>query len=236
MALFDREPSVDEHLVSGSDAATRTLSGVAVENHFVEGVYEKLANFYDFFFGPPLHVGRLRAIERMGIQPADRILEVGVGTGINTDLYPADCHVIGIDFSIPMLEKARARVARNALRHVRLLHMDAARMHFADESFDIVYAPYLINVVPDPVTVAREMSRVCRVGGRVVFLNHFLSSNPIMSRIERWMSPLTVHIGFKTDLDLKAFLTQAELNAVSIEKVNFANLWEVVICVKPVTQ
>ena len=73
---------------SGSDAATRALSVTAVENDFVEGVYDKLAKVYDFTFGPTLHPGRLQAIERMDIQPGERVLEVGVGTGINLSLYP----------------------------------------------------------------------------------------------------------------------------------------------------
>ncbi len=47
-----------------------------------------------------------------------------------------------------MLEKARERVAREGLRNMRLLQMDAADLKFADNSFDIVYAPYLISVVP----------------------------------------------------------------------------------------
>jgi phosphatidylethanolamine/phosphatidyl-N-methylethanolamine N-methyltransferase len=231
MALFDRKDDSQDELVSGSDAATRALSVAAVENSFVEGVYDKLAKVYDLIFGPTLHPGRLRAIQRMGIQASERVLEVGVGTGINLNLYPRDCSVTGIDFSSSMLEKARERVAKG-LPNVRLLQMDAADLKFADDSFDIVYAPYLISVVPDPVTVAREMRRVCRPGGRIIFLNHFLSPNPMLSRIEREISPFTIHIGFKSDLDLPAFLAQSELQPVSIEKVNIPRIWSLVTCVK----
>ena len=241
MALFDHkdQPAAryspvgeEEDLVFGSDAGTRALSVAAVENDFVERVYDKLAKVYDLTFGPTLHPGRLQAIERMDIQPGERVLEVGVGTGINLSLYPTDCHVTGIDFSSSMLEKARERVARKDIRRVRLLQMDAADLKFADGSFDIVYAPYLISVVPDPVKVAQEMHRVCRLGGRIIFLNHFLSPNPILSRLERAISPLTIHIGFKSDLDLPAFLTQADLQPISIEKVNVPKIWSLVTSVK----
>src|ERR671919_1801560 len=232
MALFDRKAEHEEDVVSGPDAATRALSVAAVENDFVEGVYDKLAKVYDLFFGPTLHPGRLRAIKRMSIQPGERVLEVGVGTGINLSLYPRQATVTGIDFSSSMLEKARERVLRKGLRNMRLLQMDAADLKFADASFDIVYAPYLISVVPDPVQVAREMGRVCRPGGRIIFLNHFRSPNPILSRIERLISPFTIHIGFKADLDLPAFLAQAQLQPVSIEKVNWPRIWSLVTCVK----
>jgi len=225
--LFDRE---DDDF--GSDVATRALSVTAVETDFVARVYEKQASWYDLWFGPTLHHGRLVAIERMGIKSGDRILEVGVGTGINTSLYPRDCDVTGIDFSSQMLDKARERVRQRELRHVRLLEMDATHLTFADDSFDIVYAPYLISVVPDPVQVTREMRRVCKPGGKIVIVNHFRSANPILSRLERAISPLTVHVGFKSDLDLPGFLAQADLQPVSIEKVNFPKIWSLVLCKK----
>jgi len=195
-------------------------------------VYEKLASSYDLFFGPTLHPGRLVARDRMGITPGSHILEVGVGTGINTSLYPSNCHVTGIDLSSSMLDKARERVAREGIRNVRLLEMDAAKTTFADDTFDIVYAPYLISVVPDPVMVAQEMRRICKPGGKIIILNHFRSANPVLSRVERAISPFTVHIGFKSDLDLPAFLAQAELRPESIEKVNVPKIWSLVTCVK----
>jgi phosphatidylethanolamine/phosphatidyl-N-methylethanolamine N-methyltransferase len=227
MALFEREETD-----FGTDVGTRALSVIAVENHFVERVYEKLASSYDLFFGPTLHPGRLVARDRMGITPGSHILEVGVGTGINTSLYPSNCHVTGIDLSSSMLDKARERVAREGIRNVRLLEMDAAKTTFADDTFDIVYAPYLISVVPDPVMVAQEMRRICKPGGKIIILNHFRSANPVLSRVERAISPFTVHIGFKSDLDLPAFLAQAELRPESIEKVNVPKIWSLVTCVK----
>ena len=227
MALFERE-----NLDSGSDVASRALSVTAVENDFVERVYDKIAKVYDLTFGPTLHPGRLIALERMGIKPGDKILEVGVGTGINVSLYPRHCHVTGIDFSALMLEKARERVVKKGVTNVRLKEMDAANLTFADDSFDIVYAPYVISVVSDPVRVVNEMRRVCRPGGKIVILNHFRSRTPVVARVERAISPFTVHIGFKADLDLPGFLAQSDLKPISIEKVSFPPIWSLVTCIK----
>ena len=118
MALFEPSRPHETEEILGSDAATRALSVTAVENDFVTKVYEKLATVYDFTFGPVLHPGRVDAIERMGIRPGDRVLEVGVGTGINAALYPRDCSVTGVDLSSPMLEKARERVAKASATYV----------------------------------------------------------------------------------------------------------------------
>jgi phosphatidylethanolamine/phosphatidyl-N-methylethanolamine N-methyltransferase len=229
MALF--EPHSPPESVA-PDAATRALSVTAVENDFVTGVYQKIASVYDPIFGPTLYAGRVQAIQRMGIQPGDRVLEVGVGTAINAALYPCGCAVTGIDLSESMLEKARDRIARKGISHVRLIQMDAADLRFADGTFDIVYASHLINCVSDPIAVAREMSRVCRRGGRVIFLNHFRSSNAVVASVQRVLSRFTVHLGFKSDFDMPAFLAQADLVPASIEKVNIPRVVSLVICVK----
>ena len=228
MALFEREQ--DEFR---SDAGTRALSAIAVENDFVARVYEKLASSYDLFFGRTLNAGRMLAYQQMDIQPNDRILEVGVGTGINTSLYPRNCVVTGIDLSSSMLDIARQRVAQERRHNVRLLEMDAAALTFPDHSFDIVYAPYLINVVSDPLKVVHEMKRVCRPGGKIIFVNHFRSENFVLSRLERAISPLTVHIGFKSDFDLSGFVAQAELEPATIHHIHAARFWSVITYINP---
>lgn len=226
MALFEQS-------TPAGDAATRALSAAVVETDFVARVYQDLAEVYDVVYGPFLHPGRIAAIDKMGLGPGDEVLEVGVGTGINLGLYPRKCRVTGIDVSSRMLDRARARIRARRLSHCHVAEMDATRMDFADDAFDVVYAPYVISVVPEPVRVAREMYRVCRPGGRVVILNHFLSRSRLGSRIERAISPMTVHLGFKADLDLAAFLAQARLEPASIEKVNFPRIWSLVIVHKP---
>jgi phosphatidylethanolamine/phosphatidyl-N-methylethanolamine N-methyltransferase len=212
------------------DESTRSLSAISFETSFVEGVYEKMASVYDLFFGLPLHHGRATAIQRLAIEPGHHILEVGVGTGMSLPLYPRRCSVTAIDLSDGMLERARTRVLQHNLANVRLIQMDATELKFPDNSFDIVYAPYFITCVPDPIAVTGEMRRVCKAGGRLVFLNHFLSDQPMISKFERAIAGLMLHLGFKSDFDLPAFLAQTGLRATSIEKVNVPRLWSLVIC------
>jgi len=73
---------------------------------------------------------------------------------------------------------------------------------------------------------------VCRPGGRVVILNHFRSANRAGAWMERAIAPFTLHLGFKSDLDLPAFIAQANLSPISIEKVNYPPIWSLVTCVK----
>jgi phosphatidylethanolamine/phosphatidyl-N-methylethanolamine N-methyltransferase len=131
-----------------------------------------------------------------------------------------------------MLEQAADRLAAHRIRNVRLLRMDAAALPFPDESFDVVYAPYVMSVVPDPVRVAREMRRVCRHDGRIVLLNHFASASRILAALERAVAPLAVYAGFRSDLDLTTVLQGADLDVLSIEKVNRPKLWSLVTCLR----
>lgn len=208
------------------------LSVTEVENAFVERVYGKISSVYDLAFGPVLQPGRRRAMAMMNPAPGTRVLEVGVGTGLNLSLYPRGCQVTGIDFSARMLEHAEERIAREQLE-ASLFQMDAADLRFPDDSFDVVYAPYVISVVPDPVTVLREMRRVCRPGGRLIILNHFRSCGVVLSRVERWLSPMTVHIGFRADLDRDALFAEVGLTPDAVEAVNHPRIWSLVSVTKP---
>jgi len=203
-----------------------------IENAVVDRVYAALSPVYDLLFGAPLQPGRKAAVAALGIRPGDRVLEVGTGTALTAHLYPEHCHVTAVDRSAPMLRRARARIARAGLRHVRLLAADAARLTFPDASFDAVCAPYLISVAPDPVAVLREMRRVCRPAGRIVIVNHFLSANGLLATVERALAPVTLAAGFRSDLDLRALLAAAGLRLVERRGVNWPPIWSLAVCVR----
>ncbi len=212
------------------DRSRRAPLKAAISNQGVLDLYARVASVYDHLFGYPLQAGRRAAVERLSIQPGDAILEVGVGTAFDAPLYPRDCSVTGIDLSASMLVQATRRLTRLGIRHIRLARMDAAHLSFHDEAFDIVYAPYVMTVVPDPLAVVREMRRVCRIGGRVVLLNHFLSRHRLVARIEQAAAPMLAHVGFRPNLDLGTILDGSGLEAVTVEPVNWAALSLLVTC------
>ena len=194
--------------------------------------YDRLAGIYDDLFGSTLQPGRVAALRSLPLGPDEAVLEIGVGTGLTASLYPAHCCVTGIDVSRRMLDRAAERVRQQGRGNVRLLEMDAAHLQFPDDSFSVVFAPYVLTAAPDPLAVLLEMRRVCRPDGYVVLLNHFLSDAPVLSWCERLISPLTQRLGFRTDLPLPPLLARSGLSPMLVEKVNAPRLWSLVICEK----
>ena len=100
-------------------------------------------------------------MHQLGLQPGNEILEIGIGTGLTAPLYPDDCRVTGIDVFEPMLREAARNI--DGRHNIQLFRMDAARLTFPDESFDVVYAAYVISVVPDPRSLSeRDAPRLPR--------------------------------------------------------------------------
>ncbi len=199
----------------------------------VKRAYAILSPVYDIIFDKVFHPGRVRAIDLLEIRPGDRVLEVGVGTGLNLPLYPVGCSIVGVDISTEMLRKARQRVDELRLRNVQLKVMDASNLAFTDDSFDHVIATYVISAVPDPVKTLQEMHRVCKPQGHLVILNHFKSDNPVIGAMEEMLAPVCQRIGFKTDLKLRPLLERVSLAPEQLHRVNMLNGWRLVRCINP---
>jgi phosphatidylethanolamine/phosphatidyl-N-methylethanolamine N-methyltransferase len=109
--------------------------------------------------------------------------------------------------------------------------MDAGAMEFDDDSFDTVVAAYVVTAVPDYRKVVNEMIRVCRPGGRIIMLNHFSNGNKVIAAVEKVISPLTKHLGWRTDLSLNTVLEGTSLQIARKQRVNPLRLWALVECV-----
>ena len=191
----------------------------------IEKAYRRYAQGYDFYFGAVLQPGRRAVIRRMSPRNGERILEVGVGTGLSLPLYPRDVQVTGIDLSPEMLARASARCERRRLDHVALRRMDGERMTFADDRFDKVVAMYVVSVAPDPVRLVDEMRRVCKPDGELYIVNHFHHPHTVVGGLERLTAPLSRLVGFHPDFCLDTFTRDTGLAVVERTPVNLFGYW-----------
>lgn len=195
--------------------------------------YDLWAWCYDRTFGVLVRKRQRRAIAQLQPKPGDRVLDVGVGTGIALNFYPKDVSVVGMDLSKGMLTKAQRKVAEHGLTHCNLVQGDAMLPPFAENSFDHIVITHTISVVSEPAKLLQWAQRVVRPGGRIVVLNHFQSTKPTIAFMEKVMNPLFVWIGWRSDLTLEECMRGVELNLDYCFKVSLFDVWRIVVFSKP---
>lgn len=195
----------------------------------IRNAYRRYANHYDRIFGPVFNPGRKLAIRTLDIGPGQRVLEVGVGTGLSLPYYHPGSRVVGIDISPEMLAKAEERARAESLSQVEeLLVMDAEQLDFPDDSFDAVVAMYVASVVPHPDRLISEMRRVCVAGGDILIINHFASANPVLRGLEKGLRPLSKLLGFRPDMDLGSLPEMEDFQRVGVRNANIFGYWKLV--------
>jgi hypothetical protein len=151
----------------------------------------------------------MRAADRVGLRDArSRVaggargdtLEIGIGTGSNLGVYPADTAIQGIDVSAPALSVAAERADREG-RAVVLVEGDAAALPFADASFDTVVATFVLCSVGDVEQSLREVRRVLRPGGTIRLLEHARSRHRAIGAIQERSAPAWARVSGGCRLD-----------------------------------
>ncbi|KQP24711.1 SAM-dependent methyltransferase [Methylobacterium sp. Leaf102] len=176
--------------------------------------YARWAPVYDVVYDKLTEPAARDAVEA-AVACGPRILEAGVGTGLSLGYYPRTSFVCGVDLSEDMLKRARAKVLRRGLTHVRGLQvMDVCRLGYADASFDAVVAQFLITLVPDPEGALSEFLRVVRPGGEIVLANHFGQTDGPMAKVEEIVAPLCTKIGWSSDFKSTRIEAWARTNGV----------------------
>ena len=182
-------------------AETMKLDGsrqLDFDRESVEQAYDRWAPIYDLVFGGVFSKGRDAAIQATN-KIGGRVLEVGVGTGISLPLYSPNVRIFGTDISEAMLKKAKQRVTEGRLKNIEgLAVMDAEKLEFPDNSFDVVMAQYVVTAVPNPEVALDEFARVLRPGGELIILTRVSADAGMRRVIERTLQPVVTRLGFRT--------------------------------------
>lgn len=146
-----------------------------------------VARVYDRFMAASEKAGLMDRRRALLAQASGRCLEIGAGTGLNLELWPASVEALALtEPDRHMVAQLRKRVARTPTP-AEVVEAPGERLPFDDNSFDTVALTLVLCTAPDPTAVLREVRRVLRPDGRLLFLEHVRSEDP---RRARWQDRL----------------------------------------------
>lgn len=175
------------------------------------------AAVYDACMLPQDWLGFRGQRERTAGAAAGRVLEVGLGTGLNLHLYRSASAIVGIEPDPCMLRRAEPR-ARKAPAPVELVTGSGEELPFPDASFDSVVATLVFCTIPDAPRAAREIRRVLKPEGAFHFFEHVRAGRPWVAQIQDRIAPMwrTIFAGCHPNRDTLAIFQAAGLR---IEKL-----------------
>ena len=166
-------------------------------------------NFYDHWMLPPIldlvmRQNQLKKYRGEVVGAASgRVLEVGVGSGLNFPFYGTQVEIVfGIDPSPRLLAVARRRATEAGVR-AEFLQGSATAIPLAENTIDTVVMTWTLCSIADPLTALREMRRVLKPGGKLLFAEHGLSPEPGIERWQHRLTPIWCHIAGGCHLDRK---------------------------------
>ena len=186
-------------------------------NRRIAQIYDRDPARYDRMMNRFMDRILVRGRREIGAFAEGRVLEIGVGTGLSLLHYSRVTSVTGIDLSAKMIAVAKRRAAEANLS-IELCLMDAQKLAFADQVFDSVVFSLCLCTIPDPEAAIAEAVRVVKPGGRMVFLEHVRSPNPVVAFIEDALNPLTVH--FQQDHLNRRTVELIEREGIRIDRLN----------------
>jgi ubiquinone/menaquinone biosynthesis C-methylase UbiE len=126
--------------------------------------------------------------ERVTSAAEGRVLEIGIGSGVNLPLYPQTVsEIIGLEPAHRLINMTRKAAGRSRLK-VTLIEGSAESIPLDSKSVDTVLMSWTLCSIPDPLTALVEMRRVLRPGGQLLFVEHGLAPE---QKVRRWQHGLT---------------------------------------------
>ncbi|MBG9789643.1 class I SAM-dependent methyltransferase [Brevibacillus laterosporus] len=158
-------------------------------------IYKLGAPFYDVFFNSGIFLNaRKKVFEGLVLHKGQHILFVGIGTGADLCFFTEqDIQITAIDISPSMLTQAKEKA--NKKMNIQFLEMDAQHLAFPDQSFDMIVANLILSVVPDANQCMKEIIRVTKKKGTIVFFDKFEPINKKLSFSKRLLRPVISVLG-----------------------------------------
>ena len=180
--------------------------------------YSRIAKLYDLFEWP-IETLLFKKLRKEAVSYAyDKVLEVGVGTSKNLPYYNKSIDLTAIDFSPGMLKVAKNKRPEVDLKVFKLDEMDVQDLKFEDDTFDTVISTFVFCTVPDPMAGLREVYRVIKPEGKVIFLEHMKSKYFILNIFLYLMNSVSKRVlGTSMIRETQKNIEQAGFTIISVE-------------------
>jgi len=160
--------------------------------------------------------------EKVIPQARGDVVEIGIGSGLNLPYYdPAKVRrVIGIDPDDGLWHRAEPRASACDFP-VERLGLSGEMLPLDDACADTVVVTYALCTIPDPVAALREMGRVLRPGGEILFTEHGRAPDLNVARWQNRIDPIWKHIagGCHSGRDIPALFQQAGLKLARLDEM-----------------
>lgn len=187
---------------------------------------------YDLLVGKLFTASRRRSIALLRVQPGQKVLLTGAGTGLDFEFLPQHAQVFAGDITPSMVTKMRQRAQQLGLKaHVEV--MDGQQLPFPDNTFDKVILHLVVAVIPDPVTCLREAERVLKPGGEAVIFDKFRPQNQALSGFRAFFNKFTAFLFSDITRVIEDLLAQTNFQLREDVPANFNGNFRILKVQKP---
>lgn len=145
------------------------------------------------------------------------ILELSVGAGANFPYYSSNMKITAVDFSVEMLNRAK-QTAHTYSLDVEFILSDIEELEFAEHSFDTIVSTLSFCSYENPLMVLEKLSRWCKPEGNILFIEHGISSNLVVSTLQKVCDPLLYRvIGCHHNRNMLDMLSRTSLTINRVE-------------------
>lgn len=186
----------------------------------VTRIYDRNAPFYDVLQAPMEWMALAAARRSLVSGLSGHVLELGVGTGRNLALYPADVVLTAVDVAPAMLDRARAR-ARELGIDATFVQADMRDLPFDEATFDAVVTSCVFCSVADPREGLAEARRVLKPGGHLRMLEHQRPEPPALGWLFDRLNPLAVRLtGANVNRETQRLVEEAGFSRVQVQRLD----------------
>ncbi|HPR61975.1 MAG TPA: methyltransferase domain-containing protein [Prolixibacteraceae bacterium] len=180
-----------------------------------------------------LEQSRKMSVEMLGVQPGEKVLIIGAGTGNDLDHLPMGCKIVATDITPAVVKRIKKRNSK--LNHqLETLVMDGQNLHFEKETFDKVILHLILTVIPNPTKALKETERLLKPGGRVVVFDKFIPNGKKASPVRRFFNLFTSFLFSSLTLNFENILAHTRLKVVSDQKANIEGYFRIILLEKPI--